>query len=93
MSPAHDRSHTPKLSFPCHFDIKAMGRHDARFEARAQDIVRRHVAPADLLAVHTRMSGQNRYVSVTLTITASSYEQLHAIYQDLSDCEEVLFAL
>jgi putative lipoic acid-binding regulatory protein len=39
------------------------------------------------------MSRENQYVSVTLSITATSYDQLNAIYQDLAACTDVLFAL
>jgi putative lipoic acid-binding regulatory protein len=83
----------PPLSFPCAFDIKAMGKHDPDFEARMRELVGRHVPPAGLHAVTTRLSGQNRYVSVTLSITATGYDQLNAIYQDLAACADVLFAL
>lgn len=81
------------LTFPSRLDIKAMGKYDADFEALIMDIVRRHVPPEDVHALHTRMSNANRYVAVTLSITASSYDQLDAIYQNLSDCAQVLFAL
>lgn len=81
------------LTFPSRLDIKAMGKHDAHFEALIVDIVRRHVSPDDIHAVRTRMSNARHYVAVTLTITATSYSQLDAIYQNLSDCAQVLFAL
>ena len=83
----------PPLTFPCPFDIKAMGRHSADFAARMQALVGRHVPPPDLHAVSTRMSRENQYVSVTLSITATGYDQLNAIYQDLAACADVLFAL
>jgi uncharacterized protein len=83
----------PQLSFPCAFDIKAMGRHGPDFENRMRELVSRHVPPAGLHAVNTRMSRQNQYVSVTLSITATGYDQLNAIYQDLAACADVLFAL
>lgn len=79
--------------FPCRFDIKAMGRYSIRFEALVQGIVSRHVQPQDLHAVRSRPSKGRKYVALTLTITASSYSQLDAIYRDLSGCEDVLFAL
>jgi hypothetical protein len=83
----------PQLSFPCPFDIKAMGRHSPDFAARMQALVGRHVPPPELHGVNTRMSRENQYVSVTLSITATSYDQLNAIYQDLAACTDVLFAL
>lgn len=83
----------PQLSFPCAFDIKAMGRHSPDFETRMRELVGRHVPPTELHAVNARMSRQNQYVSVTLSITATSYDQLNAIYRDLAACADVLFAL
>ena len=84
---------TPPLPFPCAFDIKAMGRHSPNFAANMRALVSRHVPPRELHAVNTRMSRQDQYVSVTLSITATSYDQLNAIYQDLTACTDVLFAL
>ncbi|MHB8455259.1 MAG: YbeD family protein [Acidiferrobacterales bacterium] len=79
--------------FPCRFDIKAMGRHSVRFEALVQNIVSRHIDPQDLHAVTSRPSRGQKYIALTLTITAQSYSQLDAIYRDLSGCKDVLFAL
>lgn len=84
---------TPPLSFPCAFDVKAMGRQSGDFAARIRELVGRHVAPSALHGVNTRMSRENQYVSVTLSITASSDDQLNAIYRDLAACPEVLFVL
>ncbi len=81
------------LVFPCRIDIKAMGRQTVRFEALVQGIVSRHVGHQDLHAVRARPSRGNKYVGLTLTITAQSREQLDAIYRDLSACDEVLVAL
>ncbi len=97
----HDNGHGDRadevsagpLAFPCRIDIKAMGRQNIRFEALVQGIVSRHVDAQDLHAVRTRPSRGNKYVALTLTITAHSRAQLDAIYRELSSCEDVLVAL
>ncbi len=81
------------LVFPCRIDIKAMGRQTVLFEALVQKIVSRHVGPQDLHAVRARPSRGNKYVGLTLSITAQSRTQLDAIYRDLSACDDVLVAL
>lgn len=91
--PQQPGADTPQLSFPCAFDIKAMGKHSVDFPASMRALVSRHVPPQELHAVNTRASRQDQYISVTLSITATSYDQLNAIYQDLAACPEVLFAL
>ncbi|MBT8072227.1 MAG: DUF493 domain-containing protein, partial [Xanthomonadales bacterium] len=43
--------------------------------------------------VTTIPSSSGTYLSVTVTIEATSKPQLDRIYQDLTDCEQVLIAL
>jgi len=81
------------LEFPCKFPIKAMGRSDAGFEALVTTIVLAHAElyAGEQVTVHPSSSGN--YVSVTVTIEALSKVQLDRIYQDLTDCKQVLVAL
>ncbi len=81
------------LTFPCRYDLKAIGRQSNRFEALVQGILTRHVEPHDLLAVTRRLSGSENYLALTFIITARSYEQLDAIYRALSACDDVLFSI
>ena len=81
------------LEFPCTFPIKAMGRCDSGFEARALGIVRRHVPDFDVAAMRTVASRQGNYLSVTFTIEATSREQLDNLYRELSASEELLMVL
>jgi putative lipoic acid-binding regulatory protein len=81
------------MQFPCTFPIKAMGYADARLETRVLEIVRHHAPECGADAVHNRPSVGGKYLSVTVTIEAQSRDQLDAIYQELTDCEQVLVAL
>lgn len=81
------------LSFPCQFSIKAMGKNQADFDLLVVEIVRRHVADIREGAVTNRASKGGNYTSVTVTIEATSREQLDAIYQGLTDHPDVLMAL
>ena len=81
------------LSFPCRYDLKVIGRQSNRFEALVQGIVLRHVEPHDLLAVTRKLSGHDKYLALTFTITARGYEQLDVIYRALSGCDDVLFSI
>lgn len=87
-------SETPTLlEFPCRFPIKAMGRQSDAFEAIVTAIVLKH---ADLWPgepIRSTPSKAGRFVSVTAVVEARSQAQLDAIYQDLTDCAEVLVAL
>lgn len=81
------------LDFPCAFPIKAMGRNSSNFEQTVREIVLRHAGPVDEEAIVSRPSGAGNFLSVTITITARSRQQLDSIYHDLTDCEQVLMAL
>lgn len=82
-----------EMQFPCSFPIKAMGHADTGFAARVLEIVRRHAPEIGDDAIQYRPSVGGKYLSVTVTIEAQSRAQLDAIYQELSDCEQVLVAL
>lgn len=88
----HDTAR-PQLTFPCRYDLKVVGRANGRFEALTQAIVDRHVPEEDRHVVQSRSSRDANYLALTFVITARSRPQLDAIYQALSDCGEVLFAL
>ena len=81
------------LEFPCKFPVKAMGRGEGGFEALITDIVLSHAEMYVGESVTTNLSSTGKYLSVTVTIEALSKAQLDLIYQDLTDCEQVVMAL
>ncbi|HSG97953.1 MAG TPA: DUF493 domain-containing protein [Woeseiaceae bacterium] len=81
------------IEFPCSFPIKMMGRDTPEFRATARNLVERHVGDLNDGAIQTAQSRNGNFVSVTVTITATSQEQLDAIYMDVSSHEDVLMAL
>ena len=81
------------LKFPCQFPIKAIGKADLELDLLVVEIIRRHTPNFGEGAVTFRPSKGGKYISVTVTIQATSKQQLDAIYQDLSDCPEIIMAL
>ena len=81
------------LEFPCTFPIKAMGKAEPDFDALVVGLVRRHVPDLKENAVKIRASKAGNWVSVTVTINATSKQQLDAIYQSLTDHEKIVMAL
>lgn len=88
----NDEQESP-LQFPCDFPIKAMGKTGCNLDITVVEIVRRHAPDLAEGAVHTRDSRQGNYIAVTVTVRATSREQLDAIYQDLVDHDDVIMAL
>ena len=81
------------LQFPCAFPIKIMGRDTPEFRALARGLVETHVGPVAGSAVQAAVSRNGRFVSITVTITATSQQQLDEIYRDASSHDDVLMAL
>jgi putative lipoic acid-binding regulatory protein len=81
------------IEFPTSFPIKMMGRNTPEFPATARALVEKHAGAVDDDAVRVAASSNDRFISVTVTITATSQQQLDAIYQDVTDHEDVLMAL
>ena len=88
-----NENETTLLEFPCRFPIKAMGRQSDEFETIVSGIVTRHAQLWPDEPVRSVPSKAGNFVSVTATVEAKSKAQLDAIYQELTDCEQVLMAL
>jgi uncharacterized protein len=72
------------IEYPSQFPIKVMGANvDGFVDAMAQ-IARQFDPGFDPASVATRPSSGNNYLGVTLTITATSREQLDELYRTLS---------
>ena len=81
------------LEFPCQFPIKAFGKSTENLDSIIVEIILRHVPDLREGAIKTRSSRGGKYTAVTITIQATSKQQLDAIYQDLTICPEVIMAL
>jgi putative lipoic acid-binding regulatory protein len=81
------------LEFPCRFPIKAMGRSSEDFESVVKGIVLAHAELWPEESLRVLPSKEGNFLSVTAVIEARSQQQLDAIYQDLTDCDQVMMAL
>lgn len=69
----------PKLEYPCDFPLKIIGDTAEDFESLVVGILAQHAGPIDMSKVSTRASRNNSFLSVSVTITATSPEQLQTI--------------
>ena len=81
------------IKFPCEFPIKMMGRDTAEFRNTAQTLIENHVGAIAAERIQINLSGKGNFVSVTITVTAISQQQLDDIYRDVSGHDDVLMAL
>ncbi|MDO4705429.1 MAG: DUF493 domain-containing protein [Comamonadaceae bacterium] len=72
------------IEYPLEFPIKVMGLKSDEFVEAVKTIAARHDAGFDPATVELRESREGKYLSVTITITATSREHLDGIYQELT---------
>jgi len=78
--------------FPCVFPVKVMGLNSEAFAPAILSIFHKHLKPEEI-SCSERLSSSKKYLSLTVTFTATSKAQLDAIYQDLKNHELVLMTL
>ena len=81
------------FEFPCDFPIKMMGRNTPEFRMTAISIIEAHTGTVDDEKLQISLSRNGRFVSITITISAKSQQQLDDIYEDVSAHDDVLMAL
>ena len=70
-----------------------MGKDEDEFVAHVLNLVTPHFPEISEHDIRTRSSNGGKYISVTITVTATSKLQLDAIYYALTDSDRVLMAL
>jgi hypothetical protein len=72
------------IEYPSQFPIKVMGGNVEGFAEAVLDIARQFDPQLDASLVETRPSKGNKYIGITVTVTATSREQLDGLYRALS---------
>ena len=81
------------LEFPCSFPVKAMGINTPDFEAEIVMIGRQHIPDLGETAIQSRPSKTGKYLSVTITFTATGRPQIDNLYRALNAHPDVKFVL
>jgi len=81
------------IEYPSEFPIKVMGAHADGFIEAIVAVARRHDPMFDDSKVELRPSRAGNYLGITLTVTATSREQLDALYTELTSHPMVKFVL
>lgn len=80
-------------SYPKDFSIKVVGNATEQFQHATLSIMRSHFPDLCESTIQSRASRENTFLSLTVTILAQSRKQLDAVYRELSQEPNVLFAL
>ncbi|PRX34114.1 hypothetical protein B0G75_102143 [Paraburkholderia sp. BL18I3N2] len=72
------------FEFPCDFPIKIMGKSHPEFAETIVTVVREFDNEVDASRIETRPSSGGNYTGLTVTVRATSREQLDDIYRALT---------
>jgi putative lipoic acid-binding regulatory protein len=72
------------IAYPCAFPIKVMGAHADGFTEAVVAIAQRFDPGFDAATVEQRPSKAGNYLGLTITVNATSREQLDELYRTLS---------
>jgi putative lipoic acid-binding regulatory protein len=78
------------IEFPTEFPVKALGRDEPEFKNTVIELITVHAEFDQQTDVKIQTSNKGNFISVTVTFTAESQDQLDNIYQSLHDHELVL---
>ncbi len=81
------------ITYPCDFPIKVMGPMQDDFAAIIIALTLRHDPDFHAGKVDMRPSSKGNYLSLTLTVMATSREQLDNLYRDLTGHPLVKYVL
>lgn len=97
--PDHTPAHPPVppeeslIQYPSAFPIKVMGAHDETFVEAVLAVVVQHDPSFDAGTLERRPSSSGNYLGLTVTVTATSREQLDNLYRGLSGHPLVKYVL
>lgn len=72
------------IDYPSAFPIKVMGSHVDGFEAAVVAVAKQFDPGFDASSIERRPSSGGNYLGLTITVTATSREQLDELYRTLS---------
>ena len=83
-SPGSDPRKDSLIEYPCRFPIKVMGAMADGFADALAELAREFDPDFDAASMELRPSKGGNYLGVTITINATSREQLDELYRTLS---------
>jgi putative lipoic acid-binding regulatory protein len=81
------------IEFPCHLPVKVMGRHSPDFRERILAAVVAEIGAVEEHQVSIRLSRDERFASLTVTVWVPDHETLRRVYGAMHATGLVLYAL
>lgn len=72
------------LEFPCLFPMKIMGLSDPKFADNIAKVIQKHDPTFKKNSIEVRKSSKGKYAALNVVVTATSRQQLDALYMALT---------
>ena len=72
------------IEYPCAFPIKVMGEKVDGFVHAITELARKHDPEFNASSIELRNSSSGKYLGITITVTATSRQQLDDLYRALT---------
>lgn len=83
----------PIQNFPDTYSIKAVGKDEDNFVELVLSVVRGLIDDADSISHYSRASRNGKYLSVTVSFTATDQAQLDSVFEKMSAQQRVVWVL
>lgn len=84
---------TTQIQFPAEVTLKVLGKNNPEFEQKAIMITHQFFPDLKENAISQRLSKDNNYLSLSITVLAENREQLDELYKAYTAAPEILAAL
>ena len=81
------------IEFPCHYEVKVMGKDNHDFHSEVRRIVSVHCEAVEDHHFRQRSSSKGKFISVTAKVYVENRAHLEALYGDLRASDHVLYTL
>jgi len=81
------------ITFPCNFTLKIIGKKTREFEQAVVCIIHKHFPKLGEGAISLKSSKGGKYLSISATVPAQNKKQLDNLYEELTNNDQILFAL
>ena len=85
--------HSTAINFPCDFTFKIMGKANDSFEINALSIIKKYFPDLKENSIRQQHSKGKNYLALSITVYAEDKSTVDNVYQELSQCSDVMIAL
>lgn len=84
---------TSLIDFPCDFPIKIVGKNTATFQTDIVNIIQQHKVGFDPAQMKVRLSQNQAYCALTVTVHVNNKEMLDQLYHKLTQYPDIQMVL